>query len=149
MRITLIAALLAVAAAWSPCHAAADVMFRVRDRMASDEVAELTTLYVDGQMIRSFRLDADNRDDTVTVTVPDAGPHEYGLCGHIVIHDPDGTLRQQAIDVTGTIEDVADRDFEAIASEDFTRFYLLETTQGREPTKLTLRKAHACAPAVS
>jgi len=150
MRTTLVAAWLTLAGlSCAPGAAAAQVTFHVRDRVATDEVAELTTLYIDGQMIRSFSLDEHDRDTTITVTVPADGAHEYGLCGHIVIREPDGTTRTQAIDVTGTLGEVADRDFEAVASDDFTRFYLVDTTPDRPPVQITPRHAHACAPATS
>lgn len=71
------------------------------------------------------------------------------MCGHILVREADGTITKKAFDVSGTITDVAGRDFEAVASDDFTRFYLVDTTLGRSPASITPRQQHACAPAVS
>ena len=134
-----------------PARAAAhDVSFTIRDRLAIDEVAEVTTIYVDGNLVRSFRLDSDNRDVTIPVTVVDDGePHHYSLCGHILVREPDGHVRTQGFAVGGLIADVADRSFEAYASDNFTRFFLLDTTAGRTPTKIQPNEINTCTPAIS
>jgi hypothetical protein len=139
----LLAALVAAAADDAPT-------FRIRDRLAIDEVAEVTTVYVDGAMVKSFRLDGAERDVTIPVTVPDQqGPHHYALCGHIQIREPDGHVRTQAFAVGGTIADVAGREFEAYASDNFTHFFLIDTTEGRIPTVIEPTETNVCTPAVS
>lgn len=129
--------------------ASADVVFTVRDRLATIEVAEVTTLYVDGQLVRSFRLDAEEGDITIPVHVDDAARHSFGLCGHILVRDFDGHIRKQVIKVTGTLEDVANRSYEAVASNDFTRFYLVDTTDSRPASTITNEDLPTCSPATS
>jgi hypothetical protein len=130
--------------------AAAEAVFRIRDRLAPDEIAEVTTVYVDDQLVRSFRLDGDAHDITVDVTVPDgAGEHHYALCGQLLLRRQDGSTRKQTFAVGGMLSDVGGREFEAFASDDFTRFYLVETTAGRPPSVILPEETHACVPAVS
>ncbi len=139
----------AIAAGLPVAARADDIVFSVRDRLATVEVGEVTTLYVDGQLVRSFRLDAEQRDIEVPVRVPDNGKHSFGLCGHILVRAPDGLIRKQTIKVTGTIEDVEGRRFEAVASNDFTRFYLVDTTEGRPAAAVVNEDNSECTPAVS
>ena len=134
-----------------PASATADgATFHIRDRLAIDEIAEVTTVYVDGTLVRSFRLDGGDRDITIPVTVPgEVGPHHYALCGHIQIREPDGHIRTQAFAIGGTIADVEGREFEAYASDNFTHFFLIDTTAGRIPTVIEPTETNVCTPAVS
>jgi hypothetical protein len=133
-----------------PCAWADEVSFRIRDRLAVDEVAEVTTLYIDGTLVRSFRLDRNERDVTIPITVPDdRTAHHYALCGHIVVRDPDGQVRTKSFGVGGAIADVAGREFEAYASDNFTRFFLVDTTPGKRPTEIDPQETNVCTPAVS
>jgi hypothetical protein len=148
MRIACIIAGLAASCLWTG-RAMADVTFRIHDQLATDEIAEVTTVVVDGQTIRSFRLDSDERTIDISVTVPDAGTHQYGFCGHLLIREADGHIVKKPFDITGEISDVADRDFEAVASDDFTRVYIVDRTLGRPPATIRPGLARACVPAVS
>jgi hypothetical protein len=129
--------------------ALAEQSFRILDRVAADEVEEITTLIVNGRTIRSFHLDADEREIAIGVTVPTAESHEFGLCGHILIRAADGTTMRRSFDISGLLYDVDGRDFEAVASEGYTHFYLVDTTPGRLPAKIEPLPGHACTPAVS
>jgi hypothetical protein len=144
------ALLIAATTAVPASRADAEAVFQIRDRLAPDEIAEATTVYVDDQLVQSFHLDGDAHDITVNVTVPDgAGEHHYALCGQLLLREPDGTTRKQSFAVGGMLSDVGGREFEAFASNDFTKFYLVETTAGRPPTVILPEETHACVPAVS
>jgi hypothetical protein len=134
-----------------PAAASDEQSFRIHDRVASDEIEEVTTLIVDGRTIRSFHLDADDHEITIDVTVPVADSHEFGLCGHILVRTRDGTTIRRAFDISGLLYDVTDRDFEAVASDAYTHFYLVDTTKtpGRPPAKIEPLSGRACVPAVS
>jgi hypothetical protein len=149
---TALAALTLVSLALSPLAArgaAAQEMFRVHDRVASDEVEEVTTLIVDGKTIRSFHLDADDQEIAIDVTVPTAESHEFGLCGHILVRTTDGGTVRHAFDISGLLYDADGHDFEAVASDAYTHFYLVDITRGRPPARIEPLPGHACTPAVS
>ncbi|MBV9538960.1 MAG: hypothetical protein JOY70_08530 [Acidisphaera sp.] len=133
----------------APACRADAISFSIRDRLAVQEVAEVTTIYVDDILVRSFRLDSAAPDITIAVTVPSAGTHRYTLCGHILVREADGSIRTKGFAVGGTIDDVVNREFEAYASDNFTRFFLLDTTPGRPPAKIDTGETNACTPAVS
>jgi hypothetical protein len=147
-RIVLLIALLG-SAPLAARPAAAQAMFRVHDRVAADEIEEVTTLLIDGKTIRSFHLDADDQEIVIDVTVPSAESHEFGLCGHILVRARDGTTMRRAFDISGLLYDVDGRDFEAVASDGYTHFYLVDTTTGRPAAKIEPLPGHACMPAVS
>jgi hypothetical protein len=147
-RIALLVALLGSTLFAAP-SAHAQAMFRIHDRVAADEIEEVTTLLIDGKTIRSFHLDGDDREIVIDVTVPIAESHEFGLCGHILIRTADGTTMRRAFDISGLLYDVDGRDFEAVASDGYTHFYLVDTTAGRPPARIEPLAGHACMPAVS
>jgi hypothetical protein len=125
--------------------------FRIHDRVASNEIEEVTTLIVDGKTIRSFHLDADDHEIAIDVTVPAAESHEFGLCGHILVRTREGATLRRAFDISGLLHDVSGRDFEAVASDAYTHFYLVDTTKSpdRPPARIEPLPGHACVPAVS
>jgi hypothetical protein len=129
--------------------ACAQEMFRVHDRVASDEIEEVTTLIVDGRTIRSFHLDAEDKDIAIAVTVGSAPSHEVGLCGHILVHTSDGGTMRHAFDISALLSDADGRDYEAVASDSYTHFYLVDTTPGRPPARIEPLPGRACSPAVS
>ncbi|MBV9813909.1 MAG: hypothetical protein JO326_14265 [Acetobacteraceae bacterium] len=65
------------------------------------------------------------------------------------MREADGSIRTKGFAVGGTIDDVVNREFEAYASDNFTRFFLLDTTPGRPPAKIDTGETNACTPAVS
>ena len=148
MRIApIVTAAVVVACSISPAWA--QQVFRIHDRVASDEIEEVTTLLINGKTIKSFHLDADEHEIVIDVTVPAAESHEYGLCGHILVHTVDGGVLRRAFDISGLIYDVDGRDFEAVASDSYTHFYLIDTTPGQPPARIEPLPGHACSPAVS
>jgi hypothetical protein len=129
--------------------ASADQVFRIHDRVAADEIEEVTTLIVDGKTIRSFHLDAAEREISIDVEATDADSHEFGLCGHILVRTADGAPIRRTFDISGVLYDADGRDFEAVASDGYTHFYLVDTTAGRPPARIEPTPGHACSPAVS
>jgi hypothetical protein len=123
--------------------------FRIVDRVAPDEIEEVTTIIVDGRTIRSFRLDDDAPAISIPVSVAPAESHEFGLCGHILVRAPDGGTVQRSFDIMERLYDVVDREFEAVASDGYTHFYLVDTTAGRPPARIEPIPGRACNPAVS
>lgn len=130
-------------------EARAQATFRVHDHLDPREVEETTLLYVNRQLVRTIHLDAGHPDEVVSVTVPDPAGPTYTLCGRITIREPDGGEAVREVDGTGTLTDVADRDFDAIAAADFTLFFLTDITEGREPVEVHVARVRSCAQAVS
>lgn len=128
---------------------ARDVIFTVRDRLAFAEIEEVTTIHVDGRMIASFHLGAEEPDITVKVAVPDAATHRYTLCGHLILRDSDGKVIRREVDAAGSLHDAEGRNFEAVAGEGFTRFYLVDVTPDRVPAEIDVENGPACAAVIS
>ncbi len=84
---------------------------------------------------------------TVTVTGPD--PHTYALCGQVTIRSAEGSVVTREVNGAGTLSDVQDRDFDAIALNDFTLFYLRDITPNRAPATATVEPRRGCLPKTS
>ncbi len=125
------------------------VTFRVHDHRDPAEIEETTYLYVDGREVASFRLGPDRDDAVATVAVDHDGEHRYALCGRITIRGEDGGAVVREVNGAGTIADVADRDFDAIAANDFTVFFLRDITPGRPPAPVTAEPRRGCQPNVA
>jgi hypothetical protein len=144
-----VALVLALTAAASTPTVAADVTFTVRDRLAFAEIEEVTTIHVDGRLIASFHLGAEEPDITVKVAVPEAATHRYTLCGHLFLRDTDGKTIRRDVDAAGSLHDAEGRNFEAVAGEGFTRFYLVDVTPDRVPAEIDVETGPACAAVIS
>jgi hypothetical protein len=123
--------------------------FRVHDHLDPNEIEETTSLYIDRTLVRTIHLDGAHRDETVVVTVPEAANPAYALCGTVTIRRPGGDAETHEVDGSGSLAEVAERDFEAVAAEDFSVFYLVDVTAGRPPTPVRVNRARSCAQALS
>ncbi len=123
--------------------------FRIHDHRDPAEIEETTYVYIDGHEVAAFHLGPDRDDDVAAVTVDHDGEHTYALCGRITIHAPDGSIVVREVNGAGTITDVAARDFDAIAANDFTVFFLRDITEGRPPAPVTAEPRRGCQPNVA
>lgn len=123
--------------------------FRVHDHRDPAEIEETTVVYIDGREVATFRLGPDRADDVATVTVDRADGHSYALCGRITVRGEDGGVVVREVNGAGSIDDVADRDFDAIAANDFTVFFLRDITEGRPAAAVTAEPRRGCSPNVA
>ena len=128
---------------------AEEVSFRIHDRLDPVEIEETTSVYIDGQLIRTVHLDERHPHAIVEVRVEAGANPTYALCGSITVREPDGDVEMHTVDGSGTLTDVADRDFDAVAANDFTVFYLVDITEGRPPVETRFNPARSCAEALS
>lgn len=136
-----LAGLLGLVALFWPRPALA-ASFTVQDVRAAREIAETTELYIDGKLVRAFRLDAAQPRIELPVHVEarqDPGGHDthsYGLCGTITVRNADGGAEVHEVNASGLLHDPDGHRFEALGAEDFTRFYLADpdTPQSVETT---------------
>ncbi|MBV9655578.1 MAG: hypothetical protein JOZ42_13555 [Acetobacteraceae bacterium] len=124
--------------------------FRIHDHLGPDEIEETTALYLNGELVRTFRLNADHQEDVAELPAPvSADAVTYALCGQITVHGADGRAETRPVDGSGILTDVAGRDFDAVASHDFTVFFLTDVTVGRPASPIGVRRARSCAEAIS
>ena len=83
------------------------------------------------------------------MTVPAAASHTYALCGRVTIRHDNGETITREVDGAGRLSDVTDRDYEAVAANDFTAFYLRDITAGRAPAPMSAEPRRGCNPHVS
>lgn len=115
--------------------------FTVIDGKADEEISETTRLYIDGALVGSFRLDAATPQITLPITVAGAhGPHDYALCGEIVIRQAAGGREIHEVSGQGTLRDPAGHVFAALGARDFTVFYLADPT---DPGAVTFQPGHS------
>ncbi|TLU72772.1 hypothetical protein [Lichenicoccus roseus] len=144
-----VAPLLASLAAGPACAAT----FTVHDKRADRELSETTELYVDGQRVAAFALDAAHDQISLPVTVaplPGASGerHSYVLCGLVTVRNGNGAPEVHEVNGTGILLDPAGRSFEALAADDFTLFYLADPTNTGAATHAPWRSG-LCHAAVS
>lgn len=123
--------------------------FRIHDHLDPLEIDEITSIYVDGQLIATFRLSAENEHESVDVTVPKSESHIYALCGRITFREIDGSVATHEVSSSGTIYDAEAREYDAVASNDFTVFYLRDITEGRPPGEVQINRVRSCTAPVA
>jgi hypothetical protein len=99
------------------------------DRVGPSEVEENIAVYIDQQMIGTFRLTRDHPFDTLQASVPAAPSHVYAMCGTVRTREPDGTIKDHQVDTSGTIFDVGGRTYEAVTGN-YDVFFLNDETLG-------------------
>nr|WP_321983027.1 hypothetical protein [uncultured Lichenicoccus sp.] len=143
--------LLLAALAPAPARAAT---FTVHDKRADRELSETTELYVDGQRVAAFALDAAHDQISLPVTVPplpgqsSADRHSYVLCGLVTVRNGSGAPEVHEVNGTGILLDPSGRNFEALAADNFTLFYLADPTNTGAATHAPWRSG-LCHAAVS
>lgn len=125
------------------------VSFRIHDQRDPLEIDEVTLVYVDGGEVGRFELGPDREHASMTVTVESAERHAYALCGRVTVRRKDGSVTTREVNGAGVLVDVADREYEAVASNDFTVFYLRDVTVGRAAVPVGIERRRACTPHVS
>ena len=139
--------LLLLALAWPA--AAAVISFHVSDQTDPAEVAEATTVFVNGKLVAHFELSADHPFADVAVSVPAADRYDYALCGRITIRAADGHSETHVLDDGATMPDPNGRHLEALAADGFTTFFLAERTGEQAPAPTDLHKTNVCAIPIS
>ena len=136
----------AMAALLARARAADTVRFTITDGTDPREWSEDTQIFINGEMIAHFRLDAAHPIERIDATVPRAPVYEYALCGRITILRPDGQREIHIVDGGGKLAAVDGRTFQALAAADFTVFYLAEETGRRPPD---LHKTALCSEPIT
>ena len=129
--------------------AADGVTFRIHDHRDPAEIDETTGVYVDGREVATFHLGPERDDDVAVVSVAGPDGHTYSLCGRITVREADGSAVLREVNGAGRISDVTDRDFDAVAANDFTVFYLRDMTTGRPPAPVSVEPRRGCAAHIS
>ncbi|MCE2574520.1 hypothetical protein [Komagataeibacter sp. FNDCR2] len=142
---TLCAALLCVGSA-TPALAGS---FEVEDGCSPDEVSEVSRLYVDEQLVATFRLDQDHASQTTRIeTAMGRTTHSYALCGEITIRRPGGKVEIHQVSGEGVLHEPDGHHLVALGARNFTQFYLADPDDPevaeRHPGPSTL-----CAPPTS
>ena len=116
--------------------------FVVVDGRAAEEISETSRLYIDGNLVGTFRLDDRTTEIRMPITVPD-GPriaHDYVLCGEITIRNPAGAAEIHEVSGQGVLRDPQGRVFVALGARDFTLFYLAAP---RDPAAVETQPGHS------
>jgi hypothetical protein len=135
-----------------PAHAGTEVpvSFAITDAVDPMEIAEDTTVFINGKLVAHFALSADHPFAEVQVTIPEAGRYDYALCGRITIRAADGHSETHVLDDGATLTDPEGRRLEALATDGFTTFYLGERTADIAATiPRDLHKTNVCSIPVS
>ena len=142
--------LLAGLAAPARAETAATVSFAITDAVDPMEVAEDTTVFINGKLVAHFALSADHPFGETQVVIPVADRYDYALCGRITIRVPDGHSETHILDDGATLTEPAGRRLEALATDGFTTFYLGERTPDiAAAIPRDLHKTNVCSIPVS
>ena len=125
------------------------VNLRIVDETDPAEVEETTSVFINGELAATFRLDATHPSIERTIAVPVADTYDYALCGRITVRKADGHTETHVLDDGATLAKVDGMRFEALAAQDFTTFYLSELRDGTRGPPPDLHKTHVCSIPVS
>jgi hypothetical protein len=152
MRLLIAMFLLAGPALLSPCGAAqsastqsASISFHISDETDPAEVTEATTVFINGQLVAHFELNAQHPFSDVSVTVPIADRYDYALCGRITIRAPDGHSETHVLDDGATLLNPQGRHLEALAADGFTTFFLAERNGSATLAPSDLHRTNVCS----
>jgi hypothetical protein len=118
------------------------VAFTVVDELSPDEVAEDTTLFVNGQPVAHFRLSPEHRAAAVEAEIAPAPQYEYMLCGTATT-EAQGVRQEHRVNDSGMIADPAGRQFSAY-TRDYQAFFLVDTTPDRPQTSISIHAGPRC-----
>ncbi|MCH4023368.1 MAG: hypothetical protein LKH81_13195 [Acetobacter sp.] len=123
--------------------------FTVMNERANEEISEVSRLYLDGKLVATFQLDADNPREIKHIVSPRVGPdYHYALCGEITIRRFDGHSETHQVSSSGVLHNPDGHVFQAWGQADFTDFYLLDP-EAPEITEHHPGKGGVCAVPVS
>ncbi|GBQ78734.1 hypothetical protein AA0521_3251 [Komagataeibacter intermedius NRIC 0521] len=101
--------------------------FDVEDGYGDGEVSEISRLYVDEQLVATFRLDHDHTSQTAHVeTAVSRVNHSYALCGEITIRRPGGRIEIHQVSGEGVLHEPDGHHLVALGARNFTEFYLAD-----------------------
>ncbi|CUW47035.1 hypothetical protein [Novacetimonas hansenii] len=122
LRRGLALAMLGLVATASPVLAGT---FDVTDGCASDEISEVSRLYIDERLVATFQLDPRHPERTVNVETPVGRVnHSYALCGEITIRLPSGKAETHEVSGEGVLHAPNGHHLVALGAKNFTEFYL-------------------------
>ncbi|MBE7619188.1 hypothetical protein GL297_05995 [Komagataeibacter sp. FXV2] len=99
--------------------------FDVTDGCASDEISEVSRLYIDERLVATFQLDPRHAERTVTIETPVGRlNHSYALCGEITIRLPTGKAETHEVSGEGVLHAPDGHHLVALGAKNFTEFYL-------------------------
>ncbi|WP_254454852.1 hypothetical protein [Acetobacter estunensis] len=123
--------------------------FKVEDGKASEEISEISRLYVDGELAATFTLDNRTPEKQAIIHISDThADHSYALCGEIVIEGPDGHPVTREVSSEGTLHSPDGHTFQAMGAHDFTDFFLMDPTSP-STAQHTAGRTGACTVATS
>ncbi|GAN89130.1 hypothetical protein Gbfr_003_065 [Gluconobacter frateurii M-2] len=118
--------------------------FTVTDERASEEISEVSRLYLDGNLVATFRLGLSKSRETKTIPLP-AGRYDvdYALCGEITIMH-NGHQETHQVSSEGQLHHPEGHTLDAVGSNNFTDFFLVDYN---DPSVATHRhgRAAVCA----
>ncbi len=132
-----------------PAQAVSTVTFHIADETDPSEITEATTVFINGQLVAHFELNANHPYGDKEVTLPAADRYEYALCGRITIRAADGHSETHVLDDGATLGDPSGKHLEALASDGFTTFYLAERVGQTAQAPTDIHKTNVCSIPVS
>jgi len=122
--------------------------FTVFDALSQDQIEEITSVYVDGELVGSFHLTLERPSDAFKVTVSNAPLHDYVMCGETIYRGADGSRESRPVNDSGALTDPDGRVYTAY-TQGYVSFFLVDTTPGREPVPPQIHLGPRCPKAVS
>lgn len=124
--------------------------FKVEDGCSSEEVSEVSRLYVDEHLVATFTLDHDHTSQTAHIeTAMGRTNHSYALCGEITIRRHGGTgVEIHQVSGEGVLHDPDGHHLVALGARNFTEFYLADPD---DPEVVERHPGHSslCTPPTS
>ncbi|EHH68517.1 hypothetical protein GMO_12870 [Gluconobacter morbifer G707] len=120
--------------------------FTVTDERAPEEISEISRLYLDGNLVATFRLGLSKSHETQTIRLP-AGrlDVDYALCGEItIVHN--GHQETHQVSSEGQLHNPEGHSLDAVGSNNFTDFFLVDYDDSTVATHRHGRAAVCASP---
>nr|WP_246091442.1 hypothetical protein [Swingsia samuiensis] len=120
--------------------------FTVIDERASEEVSEVSRLYVNGNLVATFHLDLNKSREVKEIPLP-AGRSDvdYALCGEITI-TRNGHTETHEVSSAGQLHHPEGHVLDAVGSRNFTDFFLMDYNDSAVATHRQGRAAVCATP---
>jgi|GEM_PF-2801341 len=120
--------------------------FTVTDERAPEEISEVSRLYLDGNLVATFRLGLSKAHETQTIALPvGRSDVDYALCGEITIVR-NGHQETHQVSSEGQLHHPEGHSLDAVGSNNFTDFFLVDYDDAAVATHRHGRAAVCATP---
>lgn len=123
--------------------------FTIIDERADEEISEVSHLYINGHLAKTFTLDLNHSSVQATITFPIGRENvSYSLCGTITITH-NNHIETHVVSSDGILHHPDGRYYAAVGSDNFTDFFLVDQDEINSSDEHTKKHSSNCTISTS